>query len=235
MSEKIDQLPFGFARRFGVLLECEGPDSSLLLRADTPLTALSEARRVCGRDLPIRVLDVDAFAARLAAAYRDGQSAAEQVAQGLDDELDLLRIQVIAAVDRLHTGIEKLIGRAPRVHRQAFQVTLRVPVSRRRQARRTFASECDAPLARCSAPSNQALLPLSFGASPRLGMPSFRSCSVGPPPSAIHGRGRLTRHPCRVAHCAEPPLGLSRGRPPPQHREAAFGPTWASSGRASLT
>jgi hypothetical protein len=64
------------------------------------------------------------------------------------------------------------------------------------------------------APSNQALLPLSIGASPRLGMPSLRSCSVGPPPSAIHGRGRLTRHPCRVAHCAEPPLGLSRGRAP---------------------
>ena len=43
-------------------------------------------------------------------------------------------------------------------------------------------------------------------------MPSLRSCSVGPPPSAIHGRGRLTRHPCRVAHCAEPPLSLPRGR-----------------------
>ncbi len=69
------------------------------------------------------------------------------------------------------------------------------------------------------APSNQGLLPLSFGASPRLGMPSLRSCSVGPPPSAILGRARLTRHPCRVAHCAEPPLGLSRGRlPPPQPR-----------------
>ena len=62
----------------------------------------------------------------------------------------------------------------------------------------------------------KALLPLSFGASPRLGMPSLRSCSVGPPPSAIHGRGRLTRHPCRVAHCAEPPLGLTRGRTPQQ-------------------
>ncbi|GEM_PF-1002574 len=60
------------------------------------------------------------------------------------------------------------------------------------------------------------LLPLSFGASPRLGMPSLRSCSVGPPRSAILGRARLTRHPCRVAHCAEPPLSLSRGRLPPQ-------------------
>jgi len=49
-----------------------------------------------------------------------------------------------------------------------------------------------------------------------LGMPSLRSCSVGPPRSAILGRARLTRHPCRVAHYAEPALGLSRGRPPPQ-------------------
>ncbi|CAI8863113.1 hypothetical protein EMIT0196MI5_20124 [Pseudomonas sp. IT-196MI5] len=40
------------------------------------------------------------------------------------------------------------------------------------------------------APSNQGLLPLTFGASPWLGMPSLRSCSVGPPPSAIHGRRR---------------------------------------------
>src|SRR5689334_3057691 len=57
-----------------------------------------------------------------------------------------------------------------------------------------------------------------------LGMPSLRSCSVGPPPSAIHGRGRLTRHPCRVAHCAEPALGLTRGRVPQQQSEAAYRP-----------
>ncbi|CAI8899081.1 hypothetical protein EMIT0P291_320012 [Pseudomonas sp. IT-P291] len=71
------------------------------------------------------------------------------------------------------------------------------------------------------APSNQGLLPLTFGASLWLGMPSLRSCSVGPPRSAIHGRTRLTRHPCRVAHCAEPALGLTRGRAPQQHREAS--------------
>ena len=62
------------------------------------------------------------------------------------------------------------------------------------------------------APSNQGLLPLTFGASPRLGMPSLRSCSVGPPRWAIHGPARLNRHPCRFTHCAEPPLGLSRGQ-----------------------
>jgi len=59
---------------------------------------------------------------------------------------------------------------------------------------------------------NQKALPLTYGPSPRLRVPSLRSCSVGPPRSAIPGRARLTRHPCRVAHCAEPPLGLPTGQ-----------------------
>ncbi len=36
-------------------------------------------------------------------------------------------------------------------------------------------------------------------------MPSLRHCSGGPPPSAIHGRGRLPRHPCRGILAAVPP------------------------------
>jgi hypothetical protein len=44
-------------------------------------------------------------------------------------------------------------------------------------------------------------------------MPSLRHCSGGPPPSAIHGRGRLPRHPCRGAPCATPAFGLwERGK-----------------------
>ncbi len=43
-------------------------------------------------------------------------------------------------------------------------------------------------------------------------VPSFQSCSVGTPPRAIHGPSRLSRHPCRDTHCAEPPLGLPKGR-----------------------
>ncbi len=39
-------------------------------------------------------------------------------------------------------------------------------------------------------------------------MPSLRHCSGGPPPSAIHGRGRLPRHPCRGAPYATPAFGL---------------------------
>ena len=50
------------------------------------------------------------------------------------------------------------------------------------------------------------------GASPRLGVPSFRHCSGGTPPQAIHGLGRLARHPCRAAPYAMPTLGLLKGQ-----------------------
>jgi hypothetical protein len=60
--------------------------------------------------------------------------------------------------------------------------------------------------------SNQGLLPLTFGASPRLCMPSLRSCSVGPPRWAILGPARLNRHPCRFTHYAEPERSLSTGQ-----------------------
>lgn len=82
-------LPFAFARRYGLLVDSRDGQVTLLMRADTPLSALAEARRQLG---PVPVLGVDAqvFASRLAQAYSAGPSAAEQVAQGLDDQLDLL-------------------------------------------------------------------------------------------------------------------------------------------------
>ncbi|MDU9036384.1 type II secretion system ATPase GspE [Pseudomonas corrugata] len=92
MSESLAPLPFGFARRHGVLLDGEGAAVSLVMRCDAPLTALAEVRRRCGRELPIQVLEPAQFATRLACVYRQGQSAAEQVAQGLDEELDLLSL-----------------------------------------------------------------------------------------------------------------------------------------------
>ena len=38
----------------------------------------------------------------------------------------------------------------------------------------------------------------TLGTSPRLGVPVIRHGFWGPPPRAIHGAGRLTRHPCRL-------------------------------------
>lgn len=87
MSER---LPFGFARRFGILQEWHDGSQVLSIRAGTPLAAVAEARRVVGYGLPACLSDDVLFATRLAAGYSDGKNAAEQVAQGLDDELDLM-------------------------------------------------------------------------------------------------------------------------------------------------
>jgi len=126
MGEFNEQLPFGFARRFGVLLERDGDDLCLALRSDAPLSALSEARRVCGSTLPFVIVDAEEYASRLAAAYREGQSAMEQVAQGLDEELDLLSLvdQVPQTADLLEQQgdapiirlINALLGEAVREH-----------------------------------------------------------------------------------------------------------------------
>ena len=141
MSAPCEQLPFGFARRFGVLLERDGDDLRLVLRADAPPSALVEARRLCGRELPLQVVAVDDYAARLASAYREGQSAVEQVAQGLDDELDLLSLvdQVPQTADLLEQQgdapiirlINALLGEAVRekasdVHLETFEQYLSV-------------------------------------------------------------------------------------------------------------
>ena len=92
MTPVFEPLPFGFARRFGILLACDEGEWGLVLRSDTPLTAIAEARRLCAQELPLRLLSAPEFAERLAAAYREGQSAAQQVAQGLDEDLDLLSL-----------------------------------------------------------------------------------------------------------------------------------------------
>ena len=45
--------------------------------------------------------------------------------------------------------------------------------------------------------SKQKVLAPTLGASLWLGMPAIRQRFGGPPPRAIHGAGRLNRHPCR--------------------------------------
>ena len=85
-------LPFGFARRFGIVLDASSTPATLLIRADTPLTALAEAQRWAGREVTFSPLTDAHFSERLASSYSAGHSAAEQVAQGLDEELDLMSL-----------------------------------------------------------------------------------------------------------------------------------------------
>jgi hypothetical protein len=54
--------------------------------------------------------------------------------------------------------------------------------------------------------------PCSWFGGSFVAVPSLRRRFVGPPPSAIHGGGRLSRHPCRSAHCATPAFSLHPSR-----------------------
>ena len=92
MMPAVVRLPFSFARRFGVLLDMSTTPAALLIRADTPLTALAEAQRLAGGEVIVQVITDTRFGEVLATSYSTGQSAAEQVAQGLDDELDLMSL-----------------------------------------------------------------------------------------------------------------------------------------------
>lgn len=72
-----DLIPFGFARRFGILLDRH----TLLMRNGASLESLSEALRVVGQHVPLRVVDDDAFAIHLAGCYGGAQDAAQSVIQ----------------------------------------------------------------------------------------------------------------------------------------------------------
>ncbi|AVJ20586.1 MULTISPECIES: type II secretion system ATPase GspE [Pseudomonas] len=128
-------LPFGFARRFGVLID----DGHLIVRGATPLSAITEALRLCEQELPPRLVTDEAFALALARIYSEGQAAAEQVAQGLDEELDLFSLvdQVPQTADLLEQQgdapiirlINALLSEAVRakasdVHLETFEHTL---------------------------------------------------------------------------------------------------------------
>ncbi|MBP3935428.1 MAG: type II secretion system protein GspE, partial [Pseudomonas sp.] len=69
MTSPGERLPFGFARRFGVLLDTSSTPATLLLRADTPLTALAEAQRWATAELKVSTLTDAQFSERLASTY----------------------------------------------------------------------------------------------------------------------------------------------------------------------
>lgn len=134
-------LPFGFARRHGILLDPQAAEPTLLMRDDASLEALSEALRVVGHGWPLRVVAGEPFAAHLAACYGGAQDAAQSVIQGLDEQIDLSRLadtlpqacdlldqQDDAPIIRLLNALlsEAVRSRASDIHLETFEQQLRV-------------------------------------------------------------------------------------------------------------
>lgn len=81
-------LPYGFARRHGVLLQYKDAEASLYCRLPLNFTALAEVRRWLGYLPPLETGDAQAFDSRMALVYEQQRGAAAVAADGLD-ELDL--------------------------------------------------------------------------------------------------------------------------------------------------
>ena len=93
-------LPYGFARRFGVVLD----DGAVALREGADPRALIEVRRVVGRPIAVRIVAPAEFDRLLGDHYAmDGQATAA-AAVGMGDELDLLADGLPTAEDLLDTA-----------------------------------------------------------------------------------------------------------------------------------
>ena len=87
-----NRLPFGFAKRNGILLVSHDDRRELLLREDAPREALLEARRLLGETLPLRTVTTAEFDESLQAIYEDRSDGAMQMMEGLEDDMDLNQV-----------------------------------------------------------------------------------------------------------------------------------------------
>jgi general secretion pathway protein E len=85
------RLPFGFAKRHGVLmLPEEGQNGIEVIYKDgvTP-QVLAEVRRVAGRKIAPRAVDIPTFDKHLSTTYQNDSGEAMQMIEGLGEEMDL--------------------------------------------------------------------------------------------------------------------------------------------------
>jgi general secretion pathway protein E len=86
-------IPYTFARTHGILIaHSDGDRAHVLVRRGAPLTALGEVRRALGLALSIEDVDAETFDRKLAATYSDGNQAASDLADGIEQDLDLARL-----------------------------------------------------------------------------------------------------------------------------------------------
>ncbi|HLU61937.1 MAG TPA: type II secretion system ATPase GspE [Gammaproteobacteria bacterium] len=86
------RLPFGFAKRQGVIAIAAESGEELLVRRSAPLHAILEARRYLQRPLPLREVDDEIFDTALQATYETQSDQAMEMMEGLEEDMDLNRV-----------------------------------------------------------------------------------------------------------------------------------------------
>lgn len=83
------RLPFGFAKRFGVLLQQHGDSWTLFVNPATPANALLEVRRVIAEPFKVEKLAALEFESLLEASYQRDSTEAQQIMEDIGNEVDL--------------------------------------------------------------------------------------------------------------------------------------------------
>lgn len=87
-----NRLPFGFAKRNGVIAIASESGEELLVRKNAPLRAILEARRYLERSLPLREVGDEIFDSALQATYETQSDQAMEMMEGLEEDMDLNRV-----------------------------------------------------------------------------------------------------------------------------------------------
>ncbi|MDM7323329.1 MAG: type II secretion system ATPase GspE [Gammaproteobacteria bacterium] len=128
-------LPYGFAKRHGLLMQAEGEGIVLLHRPQPDMAAIGEARRVIGQPFALREVDPATFDQLLARAYQRGSSEAmdslgelgeidlARAASSLGEPADLLEAQDDAPIVRLINALltEAIREEASDIHIETFE------------------------------------------------------------------------------------------------------------------
>lgn len=94
----LPQIPYSFAKRHGVLISQENDDAVLIIKDDTPLPAISEARKLlafelkAGEKVGFNTVSSEDFDKLLASSFAGDTGESQQVAAGLEDHPDLLSL-----------------------------------------------------------------------------------------------------------------------------------------------
>lgn len=83
------RLPFGFAKRFGVLVEGTQENIQLLHKEGVPASVIMEVQRYLSAPFRLQAISNDEFERRLGLAYQSDSSDAMEMVEGLGDDMDL--------------------------------------------------------------------------------------------------------------------------------------------------
>ena len=83
------RLPFGYAKRFGVLIEGTAEQLLLLHREGVQAGVIMEVQRFLGAPFRLQAISNDEFERRMGLAYQSDSSETMEMVEGLGDEMDL--------------------------------------------------------------------------------------------------------------------------------------------------